>query len=152
MIRVQACILLILTHDQTPDTKSFTKLTKTPSQQDFTQLHSLIHFRTNHEHLCCQQEEKCHWYLNLTFSLMAKPLDLHPTSHKIFKTFSMIAYINKSQKQKSLVFISLNFTVLNQVTKLKSVYFCTKLRLKFFRGGKCIRRLLVNHRELNYHQ
>ena len=88
------------------------------------------------------QEEKCHWYLNLAFSLTAKPLDLYPTSHKIFKTFSMIAYINKSQKQKSLVFNSLNFTILNQVTKLNSVYFCAKLRLKFFRGGKCIKRLI----------
>ena len=77
------------------------------------------------------QEEKCHCHLNLAFSLMAKTQDLYPAYHKIFKTFSMIAYMNKSQKQKSLVFDSLNFTILNQVTKLNSVYFCTKLRLKF---------------------
>ena len=83
---------------------------------------------------------------------MAKPLDLYPAYHQIFKTFSMIAYINKSQKQKSLVFTALNFTILYKVTKLNSVYFCIKLRLKFFRGGKCIKTFLVTHRDLNYHQ
>ena len=59
---------------------------------------------------------------------MAKPLDLYPAYHKISKTFSMIAYIIKSQKQKSLVFNALNFTILYKVTKLNSVYFCIKVR------------------------
>ena len=71
------------------------------------------------------QEENFHLKLNVAISLMADWLNFNSTNYKIFKNLSMMAYITKIQNWNSLIFNSVNLTILGKVAKLNSVYIFT---------------------------
>ena len=72
-----------------------------------------------------QQEENLNWVLIFAILLMANSLNLnsaHYARYYIFRNLSMVAYIINIQNQNSLIFNSVNLTILSQAAKLNSVY------------------------------
>ena len=56
------------------------------------------------------------------FAKMANSLNFNPANYKIFKNLPMMAYITNIQKSNSLIFNSVNLTIMGKVAKLNSVY------------------------------
>ena len=53
---------------------------------------------------------------------MANSLNFNPANYTIPKNLPMMAYITNIQKSNSLIFNSVNLTIMGKVAKLNSVY------------------------------
>ena len=71
------------------------------------------------------QEESRHWNLNFAISLNTISLNFNSTNYQMFEDLSMDAYITKLKYLNSLIYNSVNLTILGQVAKLNSVYIFT---------------------------